>query len=93
MKTTVTVQAGQEGRVDKAMTVRPLAIKNSNIPNRTLLSVDMTISSSMTHRPRFEDASAPKVFRGGRVARERSVRPFHLAGGRKNGCGSVDLRH
>ena len=47
------------------MTVRPLAIKNSNIPNRTPLSVDMTISSSTTHRLRSEDASVPMVFRDG----------------------------
>jgi hypothetical protein len=32
------------------MTVRPLAIRNSNIPNRTPLSVDMTISSSKIHQ-------------------------------------------
>jgi hypothetical protein len=32
------------------MTVSPLAIRNSNMPNRTPLSVDMTISSSTTHR-------------------------------------------
>src|SRR3982074_3481353 len=51
------------------MTVRPLAIKNSSMPNRTPLSADMTISSSTTHRLRFEDASAPKVFRDGRVTR------------------------
>ena len=51
------------------MTVRPLAIKNSNIPNRTPLSVDMTVNSSTTHRLTFEDASAPKVFRGGLFTR------------------------
>ena len=44
------------------MTVRPLAIKNSNIPNRTPLRVDMTISSSTTHRLKFEDVSVPKAF-------------------------------
>src|SRR3954470_17134605 len=36
------------------MMVRPLAIKNSNMPNRTPLRVDMTISSSTTHRLRSE---------------------------------------
>jgi hypothetical protein len=41
------------------ITVRPLAIKNSSIPNRTPLSVDMTISSSTTHRLESGDASAP----------------------------------
>jgi len=30
------------------MTVRPLAIKNSSMPNKTPFSVDMTISSSTT---------------------------------------------
>ena len=33
------------------MTVRPLAIKNSSIPNRTPFSVEMTISSSTTRTP------------------------------------------
>ena len=51
------------------MTVSPLAIKNSNMPNRMPLSVDMTISSSTTHRLRFENASVPTVFRDGRVTR------------------------
>jgi hypothetical protein len=32
------------------MTVRPLAIKNSSMPNNTPLSVEMTISSSTIHR-------------------------------------------
>jgi hypothetical protein len=31
------------------MTVRPVAIRNSNIPYSTPLSVDVTISSSTTH--------------------------------------------
>ncbi len=31
------------------MTVSPLAIRNSSMPNNTPLSVDMTISSSTTH--------------------------------------------
>src|SRR5580692_8738553 len=31
------------------MTVRPLAIRNSSMPNRTPLSVDMTISSSTSY--------------------------------------------
>src|SRR3977135_2652124 len=36
----------------------------------------------------------PQRFFGATVyARERSVRPFHLAGGRKCGCGSIDLRN
>src|SRR3977135_2166647 len=76
------------------MTVRPLDIKTSNIPNRTPLSVDMTVNSSTTHRLTFEDAFRPEGFSGRTVyARERSVRPFHLAGGRKCGCGSIDLRN
>src|ERR1700730_19172986 len=75
------------------MTVRPLAIRNSNMPNRTPLSVDMTISSSKTLRRDKETHPPPKVFRGGRVTRERSVRPFHLAGGRKHGRGRIDLRN
>src|SRR5882757_8909048 len=58
---------------------------------RTPLSVDMTISSSTTHRLRIWDSSAPK--RPGRMSYARtSVRPFHLAGGRKHGRGRVDLR-
>src|SRR5258708_34910505 len=51
------------------MTVRPLAIKNSNMPNRTPLSVDMTINSSTAHRLGIRDASVPKAFRDGRVTR------------------------
>src|SRR6202035_3757757 len=41
------------------MTVRPLAIKNSNIPNRTPLSVDMTISSSTSY-PTVRLGSSPR---------------------------------
>src|SRR6478609_2623103 len=51
------------------MTVRPLAIKNSSMPNRTPLRVDMTISSSTTHRLGIRATSAPKVVRGGRLTR------------------------
>src|ERR1039457_4536761 len=47
------------------MTVRPLAIKNSNMPHRTALMVEITISSSTTHRLGRRDASVPKVFRDG----------------------------
>src|ERR1700736_3361771 len=75
------------------MTVRPLAIKNSSMPNNTPLSVEMTISSSTTHRLESRIRVRPEFVRGGRVKRERSVRPFHLAGGRKHGRGSVDLRN
>src|SRR5438046_1493086 len=75
------------------MTVSPLAIKNSSMPNRTPLSVDMTISSSTTHHLiNNKGASAPKVLRGGGVnAHERSVRPFHLAGSWKHGLVDLDL--
>src|SRR4051794_6941988 len=79
------------------MTVRPLAIRNSSMPNRTPLSVDMTINSSTTHHPRNESCVHPDqvhpdpVGRGERVALHRSVRPVHLAGGRQDGLRRVDL--
>src|SRR5579872_3055055 len=47
------------------MTVNPLAIKNSSMPYRTPLSVEMTISSSTTHRLAGKDASVPKILRDG----------------------------
>ncbi|OIQ70655.1 hypothetical protein GALL_477300 [mine drainage metagenome] len=49
------------------MTVRPLAIRNSNMPYRTPLSVDMTISSSTTPPPKLGNASVPNAVRDGRV--------------------------
>src|ERR1700724_2375951 len=71
------------------MTVRPLAIKNSNMPNSTPLSVEMTISSSTT---RTAGIKPPRNISGRlSYARERSVRPLHLAGGRKYGRGRIDL--
>src|SRR3954464_5189975 len=74
------------------MMVRPLAIKNSNMPNRTPLRVDMTISSSKAHRLRVRDAPAPKACSGRTSdARERSVRPFHFAGSWKHGLVGLDL--
>jgi hypothetical protein len=33
------------------ITVRPLAIRNRSIPNRTPFSVEITTSSSTTHTP------------------------------------------
>src|SRR5450631_2132808 len=42
------------------MTVRPLAIKNSSMPNNTPLSVEMTISSCTTHRPEKQDPRPPR---------------------------------
>src|ERR1700761_4641061 len=74
------------------ITVRPLAIKNSSIPNRTPLSVDMTINSSTTHRFGIARRVRPDGVSGQTLdARERLVRPFHLAGGRKDGVGRIDL--
>src|SRR5947199_10545712 len=75
------------------MTVSPLAIRNSNIPNRTPLSVDMTISSSTTHRQDYE--THPPRDCSGRMSPRTptSVRAFHLAGGRKHGRGCIDLGH
>ena len=46
------------------ITVRPLAIRNSNMPNSTPLSVDMTISSSKTQRLRVESGIRPGRCRG-----------------------------
>src|SRR5258705_5407430 len=51
------------------MMVRPLAIKNSSMPNRTPLSVDMTISSSTTQRLQSESGVRP-----GKHRDERDVR-------------------
>src|SRR4051812_3531306 len=73
------------------ITVRPLAIRNSSMPNRTPFSVDMTISSSTTHYSPDKSRVHPNENRGERVAPDRSVRPFHLAGGRQHGLGGVDL--
>src|ERR1700682_215312 len=42
------------------ITVRPLAIKNSSMPNSTPLSVEMTISSSTAHRPENRDSRPPR---------------------------------
>src|SRR5258708_18264991 len=73
------------------MTVSPLAIRNSSMPNNTPLSVDMTISSSTTHR-QDQEMRPPQDFSGRTIHRERSG-PFHLAGGRKLGLRRIDLRN
>ncbi len=57
------------------MTVNPLAIKNSNIPNRTPLSVDMTINSSTTLPPQANRLPYGISARAGRVY-------FNESGGR-----------
>jgi hypothetical protein len=44
--------------------VRPLAIKNSSMPNNTPLSVEMTISSSTTHRLEIKIRVRPEVCAG-----------------------------
>jgi hypothetical protein len=41
------------------MTVRPLAIRNSSIPNRTPLRVEIMISSSTRHHPRVKTGLRP----------------------------------
>src|SRR6266446_6056724 len=74
------------------MTVSPLAIKNSSMPKRTPLSVDMTISSSMTQRLRSESGLRPGKYPGRmKRALEGSAGPFHLAGGRQDRFWSVNF--
>src|SRR4029079_5188042 len=74
------------------MTVRPLAIRNSSIPNRTPFSVEMTTSSSTTCTPRQMICLHPGKSRGEAISRWRPlVRAVHLAGGGQYGLVGLDL--
>src|ERR1700753_3762205 len=90
------------------MTVSPLDSRNSSIPNRTPLSVEMTISSSTAHSqndwmdslersPVKRPASRPgqKSRREIRTGTGKACRsgPLHLAGGRQHRLRGVDLGH
>src|SRR5436190_2372976 len=75
------------------ITVRPLAIRNSSIPNRTPFSVDMTTSSSTTRTPREMSRLRPgqRPGRSNSRARYQLVRAIHLAGGGQHGLAGFDL--
>src|SRR5215469_13797188 len=90
------------------MTVSPLDNRNSSIPNRTPLSVEMTINSSTAYslndqvdhgtgivrkRPALApDHGSDAVNRTGAAEVVRSG-PLHLAGRRQHGLCGVDLGH
>src|SRR5262249_47807210 len=75
------------------MSVSPLAIRNSNMPNSTPFKVEIKISSSNSLSvARRRSVPPPPVGRTGGRAGATSARAIHLATGRQHCIGSVEAR-
>src|SRR5579864_5346333 len=86
------------------ITVSPLDNRNSSIPNRTPLSVEMTINSSTADSLAGSTDQWKQMFRRIQAERAAPVRgsrrggsgdqsgPLHVAGGRQHGLWRVDPR-